>query len=101
MSASRRDSRMTLTPDGPPPERWGWGWCPRHAQWVPTSGSRLCNYCRTPLVRLPRPEGSLPGELRPGIVGEFADPRDRYDPSRELAELRARLAVKVHQELGV
>jgi len=32
-----------------------------------------------------------PGELRPGIVAEFDDPRDRCDPARELAALRARL----------
>jgi hypothetical protein len=98
--ASRRDSRMTLTPTGPPPESRGWGWCPRHAEWVCTSGSRLCNYCRTPLVRLPRPVQPRPGELRPGVVAEFADTRDRFDPTRALAELRARLAMKVHETRG-
>jgi hypothetical protein len=31
------------------------------------------------------------GELRPGIVAEFEDQRDRYDPSHLIANLRARL----------
>jgi hypothetical protein len=42
-----------------------------------------------PMVRQPKPKE---GELRPGVVAEFADPRDRYDPAFVLAELRARLA---------
>jgi hypothetical protein len=29
-----------------------------------------------------------PGELRPGVIAEFDDPRDRYDASDVLARLR-------------
>jgi len=90
---------MDLTPIGEPPSRSA-RWCPRCQVWKPHCGNRRCA-CGTAVVRPARVERSRPGELRPGVVGEFADPRDRYDPSRELAELRARLAVKVHEVLGV
>jgi hypothetical protein len=50
------------------------------------------------MVRQPKPK---PGELRPGIVEEFSDPRDRYDPARELADLRERLLHKFNRTHGV
>lgn len=89
---------MDLTPIGTPPSRFA-RWCPRCCAWLEHTGARRC-LCGTALVRQGKAEKPRPGELRPGIVGEFADMRDRYDPSRELAELRARLTVKVHETLG-
>jgi hypothetical protein len=79
-----------LTPDGNPPSRFA-RWCPACRSWYTHTGSRRCGVCGTALVRQAKIEKPKPGELRPGIVAEFADPRDRYDPARELATLRARL----------
>jgi len=78
-----------LTPDSDPPTR-GSRWCPRCRLWYELRGRRRCG-CGAALVRQPFRTTPKAGELRPGVVAEFADPRDRYDPQRELAELRARL----------
>lgn len=77
-----------LTPIGDPPDRSA-RWCPRHQQWT-HQRTRRC-LCGAALVRQARVDRSRPGELRPGIVAEFHDPRDRYDPSRLIASLRAHL----------
>lgn len=91
---------MDLTPIGEPPSRSA-RWCPRCQCWYPYAGGRRrCAVCAAAFVRPTKVEEPRPGELRPGVVAEFADIRDRYDPSRELAELRARLTVKAHEVLG-
>lgn len=83
---------MDLTPQGEPPSR-GARWCPSCAEWVEhLRGRRRC-HCGTAVVRQVQVEKPRAGELRPGVVAEFADPRDRYEPVRELAEMRARLMV--------
>lgn len=80
-----------LTPIGDPPTRSA-RWCPKCHCWVVFQfGRRRCQACGTAVVRPVKAEKPKLGELRPGIIAEFADPRDRYDPTRELAELRARL----------
>ena len=87
---------MDLTPIGEPPFR-GSRWCPMCRRWIDACGVRRCPDCHTAVVRPPylglrelvvKPK---PGELRPGIIAQFDDPRDRYDPTRALAEMRTRL----------
>jgi hypothetical protein len=83
---------LVLTPDGEPPSR-GARWCPSCHVWIESAelrGRRRC-WCGTAVVRPAFVSKLKAGELRPGIVAEFADPRDRYDPTRVLTELRARL----------
>lgn len=85
---------MDLNPVGEPPSRSA-RWCPACQRWIVFQfGRRRCASCGTAVVRPAKAEQPRPGELRPGVVAEFADPRDRYDPSRELAELRARLTAR-------
>lgn len=80
---------MTLVPIGDPPSRRA-RWCPSCAVWIETRRRRC--HCGTAVVRPPfRSKKPRAGELRPGIVAEFADPRDDYDPTPVLAALRARL----------
>jgi hypothetical protein len=84
-------TREQLTPDSDPPSRSA-RWCPACRGWLLTQGRRRCPTCHTAVVRpMKIPPKPKPGELRPGIIAEFADPRDRYDPARELAKLRAQL----------
>lgn len=67
----------SLTPDGHPPCPSA-RWCPSCCRWMLRAeirGRRRCR-CGAAVVRQTRGERSLPGELRPGIVAEFADPRD-------------------------
>jgi len=79
-----------LTPDSDPPSRFS-RWCPRCRLWYEHLRRRRCG-CGAALVRpMKSPPKPKPGELRPGIIAEFDDPRDRYDPRRELAAIRARL----------
>lgn len=89
-------SATDLNPIGEPPSR-GARWCPRCRGWLESwqhQGRRRCESCGTalvrPMVRQPTPK---PGELRPGIVAEFLDPRDREAQvgARTLAALKARL----------
>lgn len=85
---------MDLNPIGEPSSP-GDRWCPSCQGWFASwqhQGRRRCECCGTALVRPMKadpPTRPRPFELRPGVIAEFADPRDRYDPSRELAELRA------------
>jgi hypothetical protein len=87
---------MDLNPIGQPPSR-GARWCPACQRWFErlagcrTLGSRgpICAYA---LVRPTKCDAPKPNELRPGVVAEFDDPRDRFDPSAVLARTRARLA---------
>jgi hypothetical protein len=96
---------MDLNPVGEPPS-YSARWCPSCQRWFDRSAGfgrigRRCPLCFTALVRQIRDTyRPRPGELRPGVVAEFADPRDKYDPARALAELRARLTVKAHETLG-
>lgn len=91
---------LTLTPDGIPPTRFA-RWCPGCCCWYTHTGRTRCTVCRAALVRQrSRPDRPMAGELRPGVVAEFADVRDRYDPARELAELRARLTARIQETLG-
>lgn len=93
---------LTLTPIGDPPNVSA-RWCPQCCHWIERRqmrGRRRC-LCGAAVIRQTRSEKPRPGELRPGIIAEFSDPRDRYDPSRELAELRERLRLKVHETHGV
>jgi hypothetical protein len=67
---------VSLTPIGDPPSRHA-RWCPACQLWLEHTRSRRC-VCGAAVVRQPyrarvRPQA---GELRPGIVGEFEDPRD-------------------------
>lgn len=79
-----------LTPDGDPPSR-GARWCPSCREWrTELRGRRRC-LCGTAVVRQPFQSKPKAGELRPGVVAEFADPRDSDDPIWELEALRARL----------
>jgi len=69
---------MDLTPEGDPPTRTA-RWCPSCRMWVEyLSGRRRC-FCGAavlrPAYRSRRPRER--GELRPGVVAEFEDPRDR------------------------
>jgi hypothetical protein len=83
---------LELTPDSDPPTRHA-RWCPACREWVTHCRGRLRCWCGTAVVRPAwQPRHREPGVLRPGVVAEFADPRDRYDPKRELEELRARLS---------
>jgi hypothetical protein len=67
---------MQLTPDGEPPGR-GSRWCPRCQAWIEYAfGRRRCASCGTALIRPMRPRTPKPGELRPGVIAEFDDPRD-------------------------
>lgn len=82
---------MDLNPEGEPPSRSA-RWCPSCRVWIVFQcGRRRCAACGTAVVRPAKPEKLKPGELRPGIIAEFDDPRDRYDPRGELAAMRARL----------
>jgi hypothetical protein len=82
---------MILTPVGDAPDRSA-RWCPSCTVWITgLRGRRRCGLCGTAVVRQPFQYKLKSGELRPGIVAEFADPRDRYNPARELADARARL----------
>ena len=77
----RADGRLNLLPDGLPPTRWA-RWCPRCCVWKSTCGSRRCLECGCAVVRPARYERRRAGELRPGVVAEFEDPRDeRPSPS--------------------
>lgn len=92
---------MTLTPTSAPPNASA-RWCPSCGRWIERQeirGRRRC-HCGAAVVRQTFRERSVPGQLRPGIIAEFSDPRDRYNPARELAELRARLTLKAHEVLG-
>lgn len=84
---------LELTPEGTPPSRFA-RWCPSCRCWLEHTGCRRCFYCGAAVVRQPKIVKLKAGELRPGVVAEFADPRDRYDPTRELAALRARLRAR-------
>ncbi len=67
----------SLTPDGNPPDKSA-RWCPVCCQWIDRQeirGRRRCP-CGAAVVRQTRGERSLPGELRPGVLPEFIDPRD-------------------------
>jgi hypothetical protein len=68
---------LDLTPDGEPPTR-SHRWCPSCRMWVThLNGSRRC-WCGAAVVRQGfRSRHREPGELRPGVVAEFTDPRDR------------------------
>jgi hypothetical protein len=68
---------MDLTPEGEPPTVWA-RWCPSCRLWVThINGRRRC-WCGAAVVRLGyRPRHREPGELRPGVVAEFDDPRDQ------------------------
>ncbi len=91
---------MDLTPIGEPPSR-GARWCPSCRCWYGfIGGRRRCGFCGTAVVRPTKPERSVPGELRPGVVAEFDDPRDLDDPD-PLAELRGRLRRKFNETHGV
>jgi hypothetical protein len=82
-----------LAPDGDPPSR-GSRWCPRCRCWYEHLRRRRCG-CGAALVRpMARQPKPRPGELRPGVVAEFNDPRDHDEAKRTLTELRARLAGK-------
>jgi hypothetical protein len=63
-------------------------------------GRRRC-VCGAAVVRQTRHERPVPGELRPGVIAEFDDPRDRFDPTDTLAELRERLRRKFNETHGV
>ncbi len=82
---------MDLTPLTAPPSR-GARWCPSCCAWwlaVDARGRRRCPVCRAALVReMPTPK-PRPGELRPGIIAEFNDPRDHTFGTATLAQLRA------------
>lgn len=88
---------MDLNPIGEPPSR-GARWCPSCQGWLDSRehrGRRRCDRCYTALVRpMKIPPKPKAGELRPGTIAEFADPRDRYDPSPLIASLRTRLLGK-------
>jgi hypothetical protein len=80
-----------LTPESDPPSRSA-RWCPTCRLWLTElCGRRRCRFCGAAVVRPAFRSKTKAGELRPGVVAEFADPRDRYDPTRELAALRTRL----------
>lgn len=84
---------MDLTPVGEPPSRSA-RWCPRCQVWdTQARGRRRCVLCGAALIRpMVRERKPKPWELRPGVVAEFSDPRDRHEPgARALAEMRARL----------
>lgn len=67
----------SLTPEGEPPTR-GARWCPSCRMWVTQLNGRLRCFCGAAVVRPGyRPRHREPGELRPGVVAEFEDPRDR------------------------
>jgi hypothetical protein len=85
----------SLTPISDPPDRSA-RWCPACGIWITNlRGRRRCRLCHTAVVRpMVHPLRPRPFELRPGVIAEFADPRDRYDPTRELAALRARLGAR-------
>lgn len=88
---------MDLNPIGEPPSRFA-RWCPSCRAWFTHTGVRRCAVCQTALVRQTKPETIAPPkpwELRPGVVAEFTDRRDAFDPARELAELRARLKARL------
>lgn len=87
---------MDLTPLGEPPYR-GSRWCPSCCCWWHRHSKRprrRCVICHTALVRSMPLRTPREGELRPGIVAEFRDPRDVYDATGELAALRARLRTR-------
>ena len=83
------DDALTLTPVGAPPSR-GDRWCPRCTTWIAARGRRRCPTCLAALVRAaPAPPKLRPGELRPGVIEQFRDPRDW--PAPDFRALRRRL----------
>jgi hypothetical protein len=85
---------MNLTPPTDPPTRSA-RWCPSCCAWwlaVQARGRRRCPVCRAALVRqMPMPT-PRPGELRPGIIAQFNDPRDHVTlGTATLAQIRAQL----------
>jgi len=69
-------SPVNLQPMGDPPDRSA-RWCPSCGLWITNlRGRRRCGLCHTAVVRPPFRSRPRPGELRPGIVAEFDDPRD-------------------------
>jgi hypothetical protein len=91
---------MDLNPVGEPPTRFA-RWCPYCQQWKTHTGARRCVDCGTAVIRQTKVEKPKPGELRPGVIAEFDDPRDRYDATDTLADLRARLHRKCTETHGV
>jgi tRNA(Ile2) C34 agmatinyltransferase TiaS len=71
---ARRVDALSLTPDGEPPTRSA-RWCPTCRRWLERSGRR-CAKCGTAVVRPARRVRHQKGELRPGVIAEFEDPRD-------------------------
>jgi hypothetical protein len=68
----------SLTPASEPPNRSA-RWCPGCEAWIDRTelrGRRRCA-CGAAVVRQTRGDRSLPGELRPGVVAMWADPRER------------------------
>jgi hypothetical protein len=84
---------INLTPSTDPPSRSA-RWCPSCCVWwlaIHARGRRRCPVCRAALVRqmpMPKPR---PGELRPGIIAQFNDPRDHDVAAATLATVRAQL----------
>lgn len=68
---------LSLTPDSEPPTRSA-RWCPSCCRWMTELRGRLRCVCGAAVVRPGyQSRHREPGELRPGVVAEFADPRDQ------------------------
>jgi hypothetical protein len=84
---------MDLIPHSGPPSRFA-RWCPSCLVWLEPMvwrGRRRCPTCGSALVRPSLPVKPRPGELRPGIIAEFNDPRDATLGTTTLAKIRAQL----------
>lgn len=69
---------MDLIPHSDPPSRFA-RWCPACLVWlepIQRRGRRRCGMCGSAVVRQGFQSKPRPGELRPGIIAEFNDPRD-------------------------
>ncbi len=84
---------MDLIPHSDPPSRCA-RWCPSCLVWLENEairGRRRCGTCGSAVVRQGYKSTPRPGELRPGIIAEFNDPRDQTVGTATLAQLRAQL----------